>query len=224
MSIFNTETDEQKQGPLSGKRIAILATEGFEEVELTKPKKALEDAGATVEVIAPESGIKSGEIRAWDRTDWGKKVDVDVKLTHADANVYDALVLPGGAMNPDKLRLLPDAVAFAKSFMTANKPVGAICHAAWTLIEADVVRGRKLTSWPSLRTDLINAGAHWFEYEVVEDGNLVTSRKPDDLPAFNAKLIELIGRTGTDAAAGQSSDTKLTQDPGNADNKDLQPA
>ena len=213
MSIFSNENNETKQGPLSGKRIAILATEGFEEVELTKPRKALLDAGATVDVIAPESGIKSGEIRAWDMTDWGKKVDVDVRLSEANPKDYDALELPGGAMNPDKLRLEPQAVDFVKSFFQANKPVAAICHAPWTLIEAGVVRGRSLTSWPSLRTDLTNAGAHWFDKEVLEDGNLVTSRKPDDLPAFIAKMIELFSRDPS-ARAASATETRLTQDPG----------
>lgn len=224
--IFHPESG-QKEGPLSGKRIAILATQGFEEVELTHPKKALEDAGAVVEVVAPVAGIKSGEIRAWNKTDWGRKVDVDIKLADADVSNYDGLVLPGGAMNPDHLRLIPNAVAFAKAFFTANKPVGAICHAAWTLIEAEVVRDRKLTSWPSLRTDLRNAGAHWYDKEVVEDGNLITSRKPDDLPAFNAKLIEVFSRSKTDNAPGASTkpDMDLTQSPDNLDQKkDLQPA
>jgi protease I len=188
MSIFSK--DEKNPGPLAGKRIAILATEGFEEVELTKPKQALEDAGAEVHVIAPEAGIKSGQIRAWDMTDWGKKVDVDVKLSDADPNRYDALHLPGGVMNPDHLRQNVDAVSFVKKFFTAEKPVSAICHAGWTLIEADVVEGRTLTSWPSLRTDLLNAGARWVDKEVVVDGNLTTSRKPDDLPAFNKQIIE----------------------------------
>jgi protease I len=188
MSFFDSE--EKKTGPLAGKRIAILATEGFEEVELTKPKKALEEAGATVEVVSPEDRIKSGEIRAWDMTDWGRKVEVDVKLTQADANSYDALHLPGGVMNPDYLRANPDAIAFVQHFFTAGKPVSAICHAPWTLIEAGVVKGRTMTSWPSLHTDLRNAGAQWVDREVVVDGNLTTSRKPDDLPAFNEKIIQ----------------------------------
>jgi protease I len=188
MSIF--KKDQTSDGPLSGKRIAILATEGFEEVELTKPKQALEDAGAEVHVIAPEAGIKSGQIRAWDMTDWGKKIDVDLKLSEADANHYDALHLPGGVMNPDHLRQNPDAVGFVKKFFNTDKPVSAICHAPWMLIEADVVEGRTLTSWPSLRTDLLNAGARWVDKEVVVDGNLTTSRKPDDIPAFNKQIIE----------------------------------
>ena len=197
MGIFSK--DEQKTGPLAGKRIAILATEGFEEVELTKPKKALEDAGATVEVIAPARGIKGGEIKAWDMTDWGKKVDVDVKLSEAAAETYDALHLPGGVMNPDKLRVEPAAVAFVKSFFTAGKPVSAICHAGWTLIEADVVRGKTMTSWPSLKTDLKNAGAEWVDQQVVVDGNFVTSRKPDDLEAFNEQIVETFAVVGSAA-------------------------
>ena len=196
MSIFDSN---EKSGLLTGKRIAILATEGFEEVELTEPKKALEAAGATVEVIAPEAGIKSGSIKAWDKTDWGAKVDVDVKLTEADANSYDALHLPGGVMNPDHLRQNIDAVAFISSFFKADKPVSAICHAAWTLIEADAVQDRTLTSWPSLRTDLLNAGAHWVDKEVVIDGNLTTSRKPEDLPAFNKAIIEAFSQVKTHA-------------------------
>jgi len=187
MGIFSSE---KKTAPLAGKRIAILATEGFEEVELTKPKKALEDAGATVDVIAPENGIKFGEIRAWDMTDWGKKVTVDVKLSQADANSYDALHLPGGVMNPDHLRQNPDPVKFVKHFFAADKPVSAICHAPWLLIEAGVVKDRTMTSWPSLHTDLRNAGAKWVDREVVVDGNLTTSRKPDDLPAFNQQIIQ----------------------------------
>ena len=187
MGIFGNDV---KNGPLSGKRIAILATKGFEEVELTKPKKALEDAGAKVDLVAPSAGVSGGSIKAWDMTDWGKNVDVDVKLEDANAEYYDALQLPGGAMNPDHLRMDPEAVAFVKSFFTAGKPVAAICHAAWTMIEADVVKGRTLTSWPSLQTDLRNAGATWVDEEVVVDGNLVTSRKPDDLSAFNREMIE----------------------------------
>jgi len=189
MGLFS---NDEKTGPLSGHRIAILATEGFEQAELLEPQKALKAAGAHVEVIAPASGTDGGTIRAWDETDWGKKVDVDTDLSDANPANYDALILPGGVMNPDKLRLLPEAVSFAKAFFTAGKPVGAICHAAWTLIEADVVRGRTLTSWPSLHTDLKNAGATWVDQEVVEDGNLVTSRKPADLPAFNQRLIDVI--------------------------------
>jgi protease I len=187
MAVFD---NDQNNKPLQGKRIAILATEGVEEVELTKPKQALEDAGASVDVIAPESGMKLGVIKAWDMTDWGKKIDVDVKLADADPNHYDALHLPGGVMNPDNLRMLPAAVEFVKSFFTAGKPVSAICHASWTLIETGSVKGKTMTSWPSLRTDLLNAGAHWVDKEVVVDNKFVTSRKPEDLPAFNKQIIE----------------------------------
>jgi protease I len=166
--------------------IAILATDGFEQSELTEPKRALEEAGATVHVISP----KSGKFRGWDHTDWGQEVPVDVTLDQARPDDYHGLVLPGGQINPDKLRLEPKAVEFVRAFFQAGKPVGAICHGPWMLIEADVVRGRTVTSWPSVRTDLKNAGASWVDREVVVDQGLVTSRKPDDLPAFSAKIIE----------------------------------
>ena len=197
MSILGKE----EKGKLKGKRVAIVATEGFEQVELTKPKKALEDTGAQVDVIAPKAGIKSGKIKGWNMTDWGESVKVDVELSEAKEGSYDALLLPGGVMSPDKLRMDPQAIAFIKSFFTANKPVAAICHGPWTLIEADVVRGKTLTSWPSLQTDLRNAGAKWVDQEVVEDNGLVTSRKPDDLPAFNKKVIEVFSRAAQHAAA-----------------------
>ena len=171
---------------LSSKKIAILATDGFEQSELTEPKRALEEAGATVHVISP----KSGKIRGWDHTDWGQEMPVDLALEQARPDEYDGLVLPGGQINPDKLRLEPKAVEFVRAFFQAGKPVGAICHGPWMLIEADVVRGRTVTSWPSVRTDLKNAGASWVDREVVVDKGLVTSRKPDDIPAFNAKIIE----------------------------------
>jgi protease I len=171
---------------LNGRTIAILATDGFEQSELTEPKRALEEAGATVHVIAP----KPGTIRGWDKTDWGEEVAVDLELDRARPESYDGLVLPGGQINPDKLRIEPQAVTFAHAFFEAGKPVGAICHGPWLLVEADVVRGRQVTSWPSLRTDLKNAGAEWVDRAVVVDQGLVTSRKPGDLPAFNAKLIE----------------------------------
>jgi deglycase len=171
---------------LTGRTIAILATDGFEQSELTEPRRALEEAGATSRVISP----KSGTIRGWNHTDWGDEVTVDVALEQARPEDYHGLVLPGGQINPDKLRIEPKAVAFVRDFFRAGKPVGAICHGPWMLIEADVVRGRKVTSWPSVRTDLKNAGAEWVDQEVVVDQGLVTSRKPDDIPAFNAKLIE----------------------------------
>ena len=193
--------NSSKRGKLNGVRVAILATQGFEQVELTKPKAALEEAGAKVDVVSPKAGIKSGKIKGWNMTDWGESVKVDVELSDAKEGNYDALLLPGGVMNPDKLRMDPQAVAFVKSFFTASKPVAAICHGPWTLIEADVVRGRTMTSWPSLQTDLRNAGATWVDQEVTEDNGLVTSRKPDDIPAFNQRVIELFSKAAHRAAA-----------------------
>ncbi len=174
---------------LINKRVAILATDGVEQVELLEPKKALEAEGAKTEVISP----KNGKIKGWNSTEWGMEIPVDTNLESADPNNYDALVLPGGAMNPDHLRLDPAAVQFVKSFFQSQKPVAAICHAPWMLIEAGVVKGRKITSWPSLKTDIQNAGGEWLDEEVVTDQGLVTSRKPDDIPAFNKKMIEEIG-------------------------------
>src|SRR3954469_16154962 len=171
-------------GELQGKRIAILATDGFEQVELTEPKKALEQAGATAQVVAP----KEGTIKGWNHTDWGQEVPVDIPLANAQAAAFDGLVLPGGVMNPDKLRMNPQAVQFVKDFVDAMKPIAAICHGPWTLIEAGAVRDRTMTSWPSLRTDLVNAGAQWVDETVVVDNGLVTSRNPDDIPAFNEKM------------------------------------
>jgi protease I len=172
---------------LKGKKVAILvANEGIEQVELTEPRKALQEAGATVELLAPESG----EAQAFNHLDKADRFPVDRAVGDADASSYDALMLPGGVANPDNLRTHPEAVRFVRAFFDAGKPVAAICHAAWTLVEADVVRDRRLTSWPSLQTDLRNAGAQWVDEEVVVDQGLVTSRKPDDLDAFNAKMVE----------------------------------
>ncbi len=172
---------------LHGKRIAILATNGVEQVEMTEPRKALEEAGATTELVSPAKG----KLQAWQHMEKGDQFPVDVPLDAADPNRYDGLLLPGGMANPDQLRMLPRAVEFVRSFFDRGKPVAAICHAPWTLVEADVVRGRTLTSWPSLKTDLKNAGARWVDREVVQDDRLVTSRKPDDLPAFNRKILDL---------------------------------
>ena len=171
---------------LEGIRVAILATDGFEQSELFEPKKALEEAGAKTEIVS----LKSGEIKGWNETDWGKTIAVDKTVGEANAGDYDALVLPGGVMNPDKLRVDEDAVSFVKSFFDNGKPVGAICHAPWTLINAGVVKDREMTSYHTIRKDLENAGAKWTDAEVVTDNGLVTSRKPDDIPAFNKKIIE----------------------------------
>jgi protease I len=175
---------------LRGKRVAILATDGFEQAELLEPKKAIEHAGAQTQVIS----IKSGKIKGWDVDKWGQEVAVDLTVDSADPNQYDALLLPGGAMNPDKLRTEPKAVEFAKSFFQAQKPVAAICHAPWLLVEAGVVQGKTLTSWPSLKTDIRNAGGNWVDQEVALDGKLVTSRKPSDIPAFNEQFIKLVAQ------------------------------
>jgi len=171
---------------LSGKNYAVLATDGFEEVELTKPVEALKAAGATVHVVAPQNG----QIQGMRHHEKGAKVTVDKTLSEVTPQNYDGLVLPGGVANPDTLRTVPEAVRFIRAFGDARKPIAAICHGPWTLIEADLVRGKRMTSWPSLRTDLKNAGAQWVDQEVVADNGLVTSRKPDDLPAFCNTMIK----------------------------------
>jgi deglycase len=171
---------------LDGKRIAFLATDGVEEVEYTEPREAVEKAGAQAELVAP----KTGSIQAMNHHDKSNTYEVDRAVADADPAQYDALVLPGGVANPDELRTDPQAVAFVKAFFDAGKPVGVICHGPWTLVEADVLRGRTLTSWPSVRTDLVNAGATWVDEEVHVDGQLVSSRKPDDLPAFCRAIVE----------------------------------
>jgi protease I len=177
-------------GTLHGKKVAMLVADGFEQVEMTEPRRALEAAGASVEVVAPDAG----RVKGWKTRDWGDEFEVDVVLSAASVEDYDALVLPGGVMNPDKLRTLPDARAFVRAFFEDDKPIAAICHGPWTLVDAGVVQGKKMTSWPSLATDLSNAGATWVDEEVVVDGSLVTSRKPDDLGAFNREMIRMIGR------------------------------
>jgi protease I len=172
--------------------VAILATDGFEQSELMEPLKALTQAGANIWIVSP----KSGTLRGWQHKDWAEdEVRVDLTLDDTEPDDFDALVLPGGVMNPDALRMQPKAVAFVKSFFDADKPVAAICHGPWTVIETGAARGRLMTSWPSLRTDIENAGGHWTDAEVVVDGNLVTSRKPDDLPAFNREMLVLFGRS-----------------------------
>jgi len=171
---------------LDKKTVAVLATDGFEQVELTEPVKALRNEGATVRIVAP----KGDQIQGWNHHDKGDRVDVDTTLDEADPNQFDALVLPGGVINPDALRLEPKAIDFIRSFVTSDKPIAAICHGPWTLIDAGGVKGKRMTSWPSLKSDLSNAGATWEDSPVVTDHGLVTSRKPDDLPAFCSKMIE----------------------------------
>jgi protease I len=171
---------------LDGKRIAFLFTEGAEQAEVTEPLKAVRDAGADVDVIS----LEQGEVEMWNHFDKGDKIEAEKAVSDADASDYDGLVLPGGVANPDQLRGDQDAVRFVRAFFEQKKPVGVICHGPWMLVEAHVVNGRKVTSWPSVRTDLRNAGADWVDEEVVVDNGLVTSRKPDDLPAFCAKIVE----------------------------------
>lgn len=174
---------------LNKRKIAVLATDGFEQSELTEPVRALRNAGATVEIVS----LLSGKIKGWDSGDWGKTVKVDRTLDEVSVADYDGLVIPGGQINPDLLRVDERAVAFVKAFYDANKPIGAICHAPWLLIEAKVVQGHVVTSYHSIRTDLKNAGAHWVDDKVVVDEGIITSRSPDDLPAFCAKLVEEMG-------------------------------
>ena len=171
---------------LDNKKIAILVADGFEQVELTKPKQAFESAGAQTHIVSPNRD----RVQGWNHYDKADFFDVDVALDNAKASDYDALLLPGGTVNPDQLRTKDKAVQFVKAFFDAGKPVAAICHGPWTLVETGVLKGRTVTSWSSLQTDLENAGANWVDREVVEDNGLVTSRNPEDLPAFNAKAIE----------------------------------
>jgi protease I len=172
---------------LKKKRVAILVDNGFEEDEMTEPRKALEEAGAETCLISPQPT----EVRAWHMKNWGESYPVQRQLDEAEARDFDALLLPGGVRNPDHLRMQPKAVEFVKAFFDANKPVAAICHGPWTIVEAGKARGRKITSWPSLKTDLRNAGAEWVDQEVVVDGNLVSSRNPDDIPAFNREMLRV---------------------------------
>ncbi|MGU3407642.1 type 1 glutamine amidotransferase domain-containing protein [Methylobacterium brachiatum] len=172
---------------LNDLKVAILVTDGFEQIEMTEPRKALDEAGAETRLVSP----KDGRVKAWNFTDWGGTFPVDMPLDSARSEDFDALLLPGGVINPDMLRALPEAVAFVKAFFDARKPVASICHGPWTIIEAGAARGRRLTSWPSLMTDLKNAGAEWVDEEVVVDQGLVMSRKPDDIPAFNPEVIKL---------------------------------
>ncbi|MFA6237699.1 MAG: type 1 glutamine amidotransferase domain-containing protein [Bacteriovorax sp.] len=177
---------EQPTQFLAERRIAILATDGFEESELFEPKKALEAVGAVVEIVS----IHGGEIKSWKGNNWGKSIGVDATVDETEAVKYDGLLIPGGVMNPDKLRMSKRAIEFVKEFVVDHKTIASICHGAQVLIEAGLTKGKHLTSWPSLKTDLINSGADWVDEEVVVDDFLITSRKPDDLPAFNKKIIE----------------------------------
>jgi protease I len=171
---------------LAGKKVAILAADFFEQVELVKPRDALKEAGAEVKIVS----LKRGRIQGMNHAEKGDKIDVDLTLDEADAEDFDALMIPGGTMNPDTLRSTPDALEFTRHFFDAGKPAALICHAPWVLVDAGLARGRTLTSWPAIQSDLKNAGAHWVDKEVVVDNGLVTSRKPDDIPAFNRKMIE----------------------------------
>jgi protease I len=186
---------------LKGRNVAILATDGFEQSELTEPRKALDQAGAKTVVVAP----KPGRIRGWKSKDWGDEVAVDLTLDEAFADDFDALMLPGGVMNPDQLRTDPRAVEFVRAFFDSEKPVAAICHAPIMLIEANVLHDRQVTSWPSLQTDIRNAGGRWTDQEVVVDRGLVTSRKPDDIPAFNRKMIEEIAEGAPSTRTSRST-------------------
>jgi protease I len=182
---------------LKGKKIAILATDGFEQSELIEPRTFLDAAGAHTEVVS----LHSGEIKGWNHTNWGQSVPVDKTIDEAKPEQYDALILPGGVMNPDKLRGEPKAVEFVRHFVSAGKTIGAICHGPWTLLETGALSGKTVTSWPTLKTDLKNAGAKWVDKEVVTDGQFITSRKPDDIPAFSRAIIEAVAHATQSAAA-----------------------
>src|SRR3954469_17129377 len=194
-------------GKLNGKKVAVLFTDGVEQVELEKPVEGLKEEGAEVTFLT----LEPGEVQAFDHLDHGDKIKVDEAVKDADASDYDALLLPGGVANPDFMRMDEDAVGFVRSFVEQAKPIGAICHAPWMLVEADVVKGRTLTSWPSLRTDIRNAGGEWKDEQVVVDDRLVTSRKPDDLDEFCAKLVEVFG---ADASSIETASGRSAQDTG----------
>jgi protease I len=185
------QAGQQGQQSLKGKKVAILVTDGFEQVELTEPRKALDQAGAETRIVSP----KKDKVRGWKFTDWGDELPVDMQLDGAKPDDFDALLLPGGVINPDALRIQPKAVEFVRAFFDAGKPVAAICHGPWTIIEADCAEGRRIASWPSLRKDLENAGAEWVDQEACTDGNLVSSRKPDDIPAFNREMLALFAHS-----------------------------
>jgi protease I len=181
---------------LNGIRVAILATDGFEQSELFDPRRTLDQAGASTEVVS----LKGGEIKGWNHKEWGQAIAVDKTVDSVDAKNFDALLLPGGVMNPDNLRMDAKAVAFVKAFFAAKKPVAAICHGPWMIVEAGAAKGRTLTSWPSLKTDIQNAGGRWVDQETVVDDNLVTSRNPNDIPAFNREVAKLFATAQSRAA------------------------
>ena len=189
---------------IKGKKVAILTENGFEEIELTSPKKVLEEAGAIVHFVSPQKD----KVKAWDHDHWSIELPVDVNLNDANSEDYDALLIPGGVINPDKMRINKDCIAFAQHFLEQGKPLAAICHAPQLLIETGMISTRKLTSYASVKTDLINAGAHWEDKEVVVDNGLVTSRSPKDLEAFNKKMIEEISE-GRHATTGQFTQTDI---------------
>ena len=178
---------------LNGKKVAVLVTDGFEQVEMVEPKAALEQAGATAVIVSPNDE----KVRGWNHHDPADSFPVDQALSAARAEAFDALLLPGGVINPDALRIDAQAVAFVRAFVLAGKPIAAICHGPWTLIEAGGVQGKRMTSWPSLKSDLSHAGAEWLDEKVVVDGTLVTSRKPDDIPDFNREMVRVFGAGGT---------------------------
>jgi protease I len=182
---------------INGLRVAMLVTDGFEQVELTEPCDALDKAGAETRIVSP----KEGQVRGWNFTEWGRTLPVEVKLAEARPQDFDALLLPGGVTSPDKLRIAPKAIAFVKAFFETGKPVAVICHGPWTALEAGCARGRRMTSWPSVSTDLKNAGADWVDQEAERDGNMVSSRKPDDIPAFNREMLKLFAEAKTPAHA-----------------------
>jgi protease I len=201
-TVFLPSTPHPVPGALAGRTVAILADSGVEQTELLEPRRALDAAGARTVLVSP----KPDSIIAWDRSGWGVRVGTDVPLERARAQDYDALLLPGGVMNPDRLRMNPAAVHFVQAFAMAGKPIAAICHGPWMLVEADAVRGHRLTSWPSLRTDLQNAGASWVDAPVVVDGNLVTSRKPEDIPDFDRQMIAAFATAGHAATLAGARD------------------
>lgn len=192
---------------LNGKRVAILATDGVERAELTEPRRALDEAGAKTVLISP----KAGKIKTWQHGNWAGEVAVDLTLDDARADDFDTLLLPGGVMSPDRLRTDKRAVQLVKQFVQSGKPVAAICHGPWLLVEADVVRDRSLTSWPSLQTDIRNAGGDWLDREVVTDMGLVTSRKPEDIPAFNRKMIEEFAEGGHESPRASHHSAERTK-------------